>query len=131
MYLEKSLKLDPNNTAALNNLGLIYINMANPVRAMHYIKQALDINPTMKDAIENRAMCHLMVREWGPGWKDYEINLGGPHRKERSYGDMPARWDGTKNKSIIVYGEQGLGDEIMFASCIPDVIKDSKNIIID
>ncbi|HJS82171.1 MAG TPA: hypothetical protein VJ742_04975, partial [Nitrososphaera sp.] len=30
-----------------------------------------------------------------------------------------------------VYGEQGIGDEISFASCIPDLIRDSKSVTID
>jgi len=38
-------------------------------------------------------------------------------------------WDGTPDKTVAVYGEQGLGDEVMFASMIPDLMKTNKVII--
>src|SRR5260221_161445 len=33
------------------------------------------------------------------------------------------RWEGEEVKTMAVFGEQGIGDEIMFGSCIPDVQK--------
>jgi hypothetical protein len=34
-------------------------------------------------------------------------------------------WDGSDlaGSGIVLYGEQGLGDEIMFASCVPDILR--------
>jgi len=44
-----------------------------------------------------------------------------------------ARWRGEdlRGKRIFVYGEQGLGDEIMFASCIPDLIARGAHCLLD
>lgn len=33
----------------------------------------------------------------------------------------PQRWKGEKIKSLAVLAEQGVGDEIMFSSCVPDI----------
>jgi hypothetical protein len=38
-------------------------------------------------------------------------------------------WNGEKGQKVIIYGEQGIGDEICFASMIPDATKDVKVII--
>jgi hypothetical protein len=52
-------------------------------------------------------------------------------RKERSYRDpTEPRWDGTKGQTVVAYGEQGLGDEIHFASAIPKLAKDC-NVILE
>ena len=40
-------------------------------------------------------------------------------------------WDGSPGKTVIVYGEQGIGDEIMFASLLPEMIRDCKQVIFD
>ena len=53
--------------------------------------------------------------------------------------DQPQRpqhypqWDGggLAGCSVLVYAEQGLGDEIMFASCVPDIIAASKHCVIE
>ena len=36
-----------------------------------------------------------------------------------------------RDRTVLVYGEQGLGDEIMFASCLPDVIARVGRCVID
>jgi hypothetical protein len=40
-------------------------------------------------------------------------------------------WDGDRGKRIVVYGEQGIGDEIMFASCVPDLQAMSELVVLD
>ena len=36
-------------------------------------------------------------------------------------------WTGSRleGKNILVYAEQGVGDEVMFASCIPDLMEEA------
>ena len=38
--------------------------------------------------------------------------------------------DSLQGKKILVYGEQGVGDEVMFASCIPDLIAETPDKIL-
>lgn len=41
-----------------------------------------------------------------------------------TYRELPTkRWRLEKIKTLAVLGEQGIGDEILFASCLPDVLK--------
>jgi hypothetical protein len=54
-------------------------------------------------------------------------------RKTRNFwalGQTPM-WDGTPGLNVMVYGEQGHGDEIMFASCLNEVIAKSNQVYID
>ncbi len=78
----------------------------------------------------NLAHTYLAKGEWDKGWAEWHKSLGGKFRKEWVYGDE-VRWDGTKDKTLIIYGEQGLGDEIFYGSCIPDAISSSKQVYID
>jgi hypothetical protein len=43
-------------------------------------------------------------------------------RENRDVYGVPV-WDGSPGKTVVVYGEQGIGDEIMFASMLPDMMK--------
>lgn len=40
-------------------------------------------------------------------------------------------WDGMKTGTLYVFGEQGLGDEIFFASCLGEAIKRSDKVILE
>ena len=47
--------------------------------------------------------------------------IGTPYRTKVQYKDEP-EWDGTPGQNVVIYAEQGLGDEISFASMIPDAV---------
>ena len=68
----------------------------------------------------NRAFMHLLLEDFGPGWDGYRYRQLGL----RAYRVLPIpEWKGESltGKTIIVLAEQGLGDQIMFASCLPDL----------
>jgi hypothetical protein len=71
-------------------------------------------------------MSFIMLKQgnFSEGWKSYEWRWKTKEKNLRPY-DIPLpEWDGSPlaGKTIFVYGEQGIGDEIMFASCLPDLI---------
>ena len=125
----RAIKLDSESPYAYNNLAQMYVNMAQPTLAIKNADRAIAIDKDFKDAHYNRGIAQLQLGNWKEGWIGYDANLGvAKVRRERKYGPVK-RWDGTKGEVIIAYGEQGVGDEISFASCIPDLMKDNKVII--
>ena len=103
---------------------MTHLNRGEFEKAIHYCNRALAEDPDSVEAKINRGMSYLALKRWREGWPDYNANMG--HDKNRvliKYGDEP-RWDGDKGKNVVVFGEQGLGDEISFASCIPDLMRD-------
>ena len=130
----KALELNPRNVYSLVNLGMIAVNRAKPEKAIDYLTKALTINPDLPAAYFNRGLARLMLKQWEKGWKDYSVNLSkSKERRERKYNmtDIEPRWNGEKGHTVVCYGEQGLGDRINFASCLPDLIRDSKHVVID
>jgi tetratricopeptide (TPR) repeat protein len=113
--------------SALMNHASILINNGRYGDAEPIIRESLKINPDSQKARGNLGMCLLARGEWLEGWKNYSQCLGLNERKKLDYG-LP-EWDGEPGQ-IVVYGEQGLGDEISFASMLPDVIADH-NVVVD
>jgi tetratricopeptide (TPR) repeat protein len=72
------------------------------------------------DVSYNRSFALLALGRWDEAWKLYAKSAGANlrPRTERDYG-LP-RWDGKAKGKVIVHGEQGVGDEIMFLSMLPD-----------
>lgn len=118
---QEALKRDPNNARALANAGLMHLYLANPKKAIKYSSEAIDKDPTLVAPYHNRALAKLMKRDHS-GWKDYAESLGVKGREARDYGKPD--WQGQKGVKVLVYGEQGVGDEVMFASCLEDLSKD-------
>jgi tetratricopeptide (TPR) repeat protein len=126
----ESLKRDPNSPQAMSNIALIEVNKRRPLKAIEWADKALKINSDLTGPKHNKSLACLMLKRWKEAWPLWDSALGSEHRKFQRYVKEPV-WDGSKGKTVIIYGEQGLGDEISFASCIPDVIRDSKQVIID
>lgn len=120
-----------------NNLATLYVNNGTPDKAIQYCNQALGIDSDNKQAVWNRALAFLEAGRWAEGWADHEAGF---HYEEATLKKSPKRltkdygcpvWDGSPGKTVVVYGEQGLGDEIMFASMLPDLQKVCKKVIYD
>lgn len=124
---EKAIKLNPNNVSAIANAGLMYLQTGKPHKCIEYCNRALKLDPNTTGAIHNKGLARLMLRDFG-GWDEYYLTLGIKHRKRRDYG-LPDLESIPEDKQIIVYGEQGVGDEIMFASCLPDLMKNNRVIL--
>lgn len=130
----KALSIDPTMTGTMLNISNTYLQMSEPWKVLEWTDSILSIaeehTSLWYGAKDNSALAHLMLGDWERGWDNYIYMLGRKQRKEVQYNDEP-RWDGEKGQKVIVTGEQGLGDELLFSSCIPDLIEDSKRVVID
>lgn len=126
-YFEQAWAIDKRANYA-SNIGNCYLSRQNYKKAVHWANKALEIDPECRSARSVLGMASLALNDWATGWDNYATTLGGKFRKELQFADEP-RWNGEKGKTVVVYGEQGLGDEIMYASCIPDIARDCQVIL--
>lgn len=127
----KALKLDPQNLQATVNMASSAVVMCNYDQAVHWAKKAQLLDPTLRSAHVNLGYAYLMQGKYEKGWEEYEWGLGHmKYRDERVYVGEP-RWKGEPNKNVVIYGEQGIGDQIALAQAIPDARRDCKRVILD
>ena len=129
-YFLKSAELDPTYALAYSNAAATLVQTSKWADAEKSCNMALECNPEDLHANLNLAHVYFAQGQWDKGWKQWSKSLGGKFRKEWGYGDEQ-RWNGEPNANLIIYGEQGLGDEIFYGSCIPDAIAISKKVYID
>ena len=115
---------------AYNNLAALYIQTGRFREAKPYAERALVLEPESGKAKHNLGMCLLAERNWADGWPLYSASVGSANRIAWRYGDED-EWDGTPGKTVVIHGEQGLGDEICAASMFNDAIAKSGKIILD
>jgi tetratricopeptide (TPR) repeat protein len=129
--LKMAVKHCPDECRAdiLCNLSALNINRNRASNALEYAEKALAIDPKHQKAIWHRGLAGLELRQWATAWDDHETRLSGgapgeiAHRNYHGPDGETPEWDGKSPGFIVIHGEQGLGDEIMFASCISDAMK--------
>jgi tetratricopeptide (TPR) repeat protein len=112
------------------NLGAAYNAECNYPEGKRWCRKALDIEPHHATAHATMGFCDLAQGNWADGWRGYDYSLGGRFRKEVKLGNEP-RWDGEYVENLFVYGEQGIGDEIMYASCLEDARAKAANVTVE
>jgi tetratricopeptide (TPR) repeat protein len=119
---QKALQINPNLADAYNNLGITLQQKGQLNEAITCYQKALKINPDLADAHYNLGIAHLFSGNFKEGWEGYEFRWELKDSARCKF-SQPL-WDGSSltGKTLFVYDEQGVGDEIMFASCLPEVI---------
>jgi Tfp pilus assembly protein PilF len=126
-----SLTKDPRMRSLLyGNLSALAIDNGRFEEGHKYASQSLEANPLSKIAKTNLGFCQLAMGNFADGWKNYRHTLGTSWRPLAQYKNEP-QWDGTMGQTVALYGEQGIGDEICFASMVPDAVAISKKVILD
>ena len=128
-YMKEAIgdHLDP-SPEAMTNYGALFIEHEDRAIGKKYLEKAISEKPELALAHWNYALILLSEGKWETAWDEHELGFGCKSRIDRQYGDMP-EWDGSPNKTVLIYGEQGIGDEIMFASMLPDVMKTNEVIL--
>lgn len=115
-----------------NNIASAMLDSGKFVASEPVCREGLKIDPEDTSLRHNLGLSLLGQRRWDEAWDYYSASVGTKSRLLMKYLDDPEpTWDGSKDKTVVVYGEQGIGDEVCAASMLPDVIRDSKKVIID
>ncbi len=89
--------------------------------ASHWLALAQQYPPAAKHLEFLGGMISLLHEDYPEGWAGYRLRAvaDGEHQRLLPY----PRWQGESlaGKTILVLAEQGLGDQVMFASCLPDL----------
>jgi hypothetical protein len=117
-----------------NNRGVILHEMRRLSEGIRDLTRALELKPEFDEARWNRSMLLLTVGDFEQGWQDYEARFKATVSIvcNREY-DKP-RWTGVEpleGKTILIVGEQGLGDTLQFCRYIPLVAKLGAKVIFE
>jgi tetratricopeptide (TPR) repeat protein len=115
----------------LSNLAIARQNTGDLAGARQLLQQLLAVQPG--DYQTRWYLCQLDLLEcrWQPGWANYHARFGAGASPFRAM-PFPA-WDGRPRPdgTLLILADQGIGDEIMFASCFDDAIERSADTLIE
>ena len=121
----KAITIKPNYHEAFYNQGIALEDSGKIKDAIKSYKKAIEINEQDLESCWNLSLLLLITGDLKNGWINYECGKYTKNKDRRSVEVPYTTWNGQNllNKEILITAEQGIGDEIMFCSCLPDIIK--------
>jgi hypothetical protein len=133
---QEASKLKPQDADFPSNESGCYINEGMPEKAIELTDRALSINPDHVQSKWHKSLALLELQRWKEGFELYESRLlpeAGNNTAIRNYADkgMTPWWDGKSKGLVAIHGEQGIGDEILFATCMDEAIQTGAEIVFE
>jgi tetratricopeptide (TPR) repeat protein len=128
---ERAHALKPDDTDALTVRADLLTDLERFEEAIATLDRISALKPDDVAAKWNKSLICLGLGRFQEGWPLYE------HRWAGAKGLVPRgytqpRWNGGRiDGTLLIWGEQGLGDEILHASMLPDVLARTSSVVFE
>lgn len=138
---QTAIDLNPGLTDTRVNIGIIHHKAGRHAEAVQVLEEArrqASGDRELRDAIDfYLSLEYLALGDLDRGWRCYDggFSMRIPPGSGRAPGRKFAvpRWKGQPiaGKRLLVWREQGVGDELMFMSCYGDLAREGAHIIVE
>jgi hypothetical protein len=128
----QALTQNRHHAGAFNNYGNVLREAGDPLGGIPFLQRAIQLDPTNVTAQFNLAVAYLLSGNYSQGWAQYEWRWKYEHLAGTLPNYQQPRWHGEdlKDKTILVLGEQGHGDNIQFIRFIGDLTSRGAKVIV-
>lgn len=129
-FFNEALRLQPDNLHARFNRGCALIDQREEAAGLEDLAacaHAFDDPDNRASAQIAYAQALLASGDLENGWRAYDSRERYGTAQQVHYSVWSRRWRAGQplaGRNLLVSGEQGLGDEVLFASVLPDLIRD-------
>jgi tetratricopeptide (TPR) repeat protein len=131
-YYRAVLDIRPDHALALSNLADLLTDDGAFEEARTLYDRALTAGGNNPQIRLNRAILHFLMGNLVDGWRDYAARTDIPNKVPVTALKL-AEWRGTplKQSRLLVRAEQGIGDQLMFMSVLPDLLSGEGQVILE
>ena len=129
--LRRALEVAPSSADARANLAWVLCEQGAGAEGFRLFDEQVARAPGDHELRLMRAVALLKSGDFAAGWDEYEARFASPLSTRRPHAFPP--WDGgpIREGALLVFGEQGLGDQIMFAACLPEVAERAPDCVVE
>jgi tetratricopeptide (TPR) repeat protein len=130
--LHRAALLAPGDGEIWNQCGRLVEAMGNRAGAMRHYDRALALDPNLESARHNRGLLALAGGDLVTGWDGYASRYRADAVVRGRDCDIPA-WKGEAlaGRRLLVWGEQGLGDHLLFATLYPALAALGEGVVLE
>ena len=136
-HYNKALSLEPNNQEVISNLAICYCRDGKEKEAKIFYDKALKKNPYDYKLMYAYCTLQLKLNNFDKAWELFDSRLLIEKNKDKLNNfdlvknNLFNKLNINQNDNLLVLREQGIGEEILFSSIYPKIIKKFKNIRIE
>jgi hypothetical protein len=130
---ERVLAVQPAYAKAHYSIGCLHHALGDLDEALVCYRVARALEPDLVQAGFSESLAQLLQGDFAAGWLNFEWRWQTKEHNPPMRAYPQPLWTGEKlaRERLLVWGEQGVGDEIMFAGLIPDVIRSGTRCVLD
>ncbi len=128
---QQALKIEPDRKDALLNLAGAYERTGRLENAAKALDRLVTLAPTDITTNMARANALFMLGRWKDAWTSYHRRHAIFWGEGRALPGQAWRGEDITGKTVLLSFEQGLGEQIMFASMIPEIARAAKHVIVE
>ena len=122
---DTAVSLDTDYSDAFANKGVTLSNLGLHREALIEYDKAVEKNKDNVNANWNKSLTELLLGNFNMGWNLYEYRWKTVGDGQYRYPHIEELYSikNIRNKKILIWAEQGLGDTIQFSRYVPELIK--------
>jgi len=129
-FAKKAIELKNNYAPAFFNLGVSAMHLRLFDLSMQSFNKAIELEPNFEGYKFAKSTLLLLYGDFKNGWVLWESRwkldkLFSPKLET----NLPV-WSGNKNAKLLVWPEQGIGDQIAYSSLLPDLNRKCSELIV-
>ena len=127
-FQNEAERLEPSSAKIQHNLGYAHYIAGNAENALVHFNKAKTLKGLLPEegviSEHARALALLAAGHLEEAWDAYEVRCNRLYPQATAFDMAAPRWNGEDltGKKLLLMGEQGLGDEILFMSMMNDLI---------
>ena len=130
-HYDAALSIEPKNGKILSNYATLLSRAGEPELATEAFQKSLRYLPRNSAAVHGLALALLVQGRLSEGWQLYGsrafVQKGTPRRPELpQLNRLP-----KPGERVLVWLDEGVGDQVMWASVIPDLIQTGADLIVE
>ena len=129
--LNQVIRIDSNNSRAMLELGTIYSHLGEVNKGISLLKKSLEIDPFNRETKFNLGQMQIYNKEFEEGWINYKSRWFYHNFKSKMFKSQKKLLSNLNElKNVFIWAEQGIGDQIMYGSILPEISKLSKKVTV-
>ena len=115
-FIKKAIEINPSYAEGLNNYGVILRDLNLMDQSEIALTKAINFKPEYYSAIWNLAITKLSQQNYNEGWLGFNSRWLNPNlnQNQNIFTNKPI-WNGKDEGKVLIWSEQGIGDQIMFS----------------
>ena len=119
----RSISIKPDYAEGYNNRGIVLKELGRYDEAIEDYDKSIFLKPEYADPYFNQALLMLLLGDFSSAWPLYEWRWKIEQNIGKGIETSKPLWQGERDAHVFLWAEQGIGDEIMYASLIPELEK--------